>query len=138
MRLTDKCCCNDFTSSSYFSYSSTLNTYAEPYYRWINVGGRREVISKDEYDNLLPCVNDIVKTAINDTFAVKRIHKSGPVTVVIWNDGTKTVVRCAEGSKDDPYAAFCAAVTKRIYGSNSKINKMLKVNTKENGKEKKK
>ena len=136
MRLTNKDSGN-YLSPSGFSFKSTLNPYPEPYYRWINVGGRAELISNDDYNNLLPAVTDIVNTAIKDTFAVKRIHKSGPVTVVIWNDGTKTVVRRAEGSKDDPYAAFCAAVTKRIYGSNSKINKMLKVNTKENGKEKK-
>lgn len=136
MRLTNKDGGN-YLSSSHFSFKSTLNTYPEPYYRWINVGGRAELISNDDYNNLLPCVTDIVNTAIKDTFAVKRVHRSGPVTVVIWADGTKTVVRCAEGSIDDPYAAFCAAVTKRIYGSNSKINKMLKINTKENGKEKK-
>lgn len=47
------------------------------------------------------------------------------VTVVLWEDGTKTIVRCAENTTPDPYAAYCAAFAKKCYGSNSKLKKTI-------------
>lgn len=54
------------------------------------------------------------------------------VTVVLWEDGQKTVVRATEGEQMDVYDAFCAAYCKRVYGTNSalkrELNKILTVN----------
>ena len=68
----------------------------------------------------------------------KRILQNGPVTVVFWGDGTKTLVRRSENSADDPYSAFCAALAKKIYGNNSRVKKILEKKTvKAKAKEKK-
>ena len=58
-----------------------------------------------------------------------RIHSSGPVTVVVWEDGSKTVVRKAKDIPDDPYSAFCAALAKKIYGNNTRVKKILRDKT---------
>ena len=54
------------------------------------------------------------------------------ITVVLWEDGQKTIVRATEGEQMDVYDAFCAAYCKRIYGTNSalkrELNKILTVN----------
>ena len=55
----------------------------------------------------------------------ERIVKNGPATVVFWNDGEKTVVMRKNGEKDDPYYAFCAALAKRVYKTNSAIKKII-------------
>ena len=47
------------------------------------------------------------------------------VTVVLWEDGTKTIVRLCEGDHYDPYAAFCAAFAKKCYGSNSALKREI-------------
>ena len=56
------------------------------------------------------------------------------VTVVLWEDGQKTIVRAASDEDLDVYDAFCAAYCKRIYGSNSalkrELNKILTVKKK--------
>lgn len=56
------------------------------------------------------------------------------VTVVMWNDGEKTIVRASEGETLDIYDAFCAAFCKRVYGTNSalkrELNKILVVKDK--------
>lgn len=58
---------------------------------------------------------------------VKKIIFSGPKTIVLWSDGTKTIVSMSKDeAKFDPEAAFCAAYTKKMFGSNSKIKRVIK------------
>ena len=54
-----------------------------------------------------------------------RIIKSGPATIVFWGDGTKTVVKCGEDTIPDDYAAFCAALGKKVFGSNSALKRAM-------------
>lgn len=75
------------------------------------------------------CKNDI-DTTKKLTYRVptpKKIifNENYQVTVVLWEDGTKTIVRCAENTTPDPYAAYCAAFAKKCYGSNSKLKKTI-------------
>lgn len=46
---------------------------------------------------------------------IKDVIFSGPVTVVKWNDGTITRVRCAEGEIYDPEKGLLAAMAKKLY-----------------------
>lgn len=50
-------------------------------------------------------------------------------TVVYWNDGTRTAVRlCKEDAMngaDSTYTAFCIALAKKIYGSNSALHRLI-------------
>lgn len=52
----------------------------------------------------------------------KKIIYNGPATIVFWADGEKTVVKRSKKEKDNKYNAFCAALAKKIYGNNSKVN----------------
>lgn len=57
---------------------------------------------------------------------VKKIIFSGPKTIVLWTDGTKTIVSMSKDElRFDPEAAFCAAYTKKMFGSNSKIKRVI-------------
>lgn len=60
---------------------------------------------------------------------VDKILRYGPVMEVHWKDGTVTRVRRMKGKQEDPYAAFSAALTKRIFGTNKKINEMIEDKT---------
>lgn len=55
---------------------------------------------------------------------VIRVIFNPPATIVFWTDGTKTVVKCAEGEKFDPYTGFCYAFTERYFGPLSRIRKV--------------
>lgn len=46
-------------------------------------------------------------------------------TVVIWMDGTKTIVRPAEGDPYNAYLGYCAALAKKIHGTNSALKRDL-------------
>ena len=68
-----------------------------------------------------------VEEALNRAFDPEVFGKSntftkviynGPATIILWDDGTKTVVKCKEG---DPYsheAGFALAFLKRLTGDN--------------------
>lgn len=57
---------------------------------------------------------------------VKKIIFSGPKTIVLWTDGTKTIVSMSKDETNfDPEAAFRAAYTKKMFGSNSKIKRII-------------
>lgn len=58
---------------------------------------------------------------------IQTIHfnKDAGTTVVLWTDGTKTIVRCMEGEKFEPYMGFSAAVMKRLFGSTSAAKKAM-------------
>lgn len=58
---------------------------------------------------------------------VKKVYydESAGVTVVLWTDGTKTIVKAAEGDKHDAYLGYCAALAKKIHGTNSALKRDL-------------
>lgn len=53
------------------------------------------------------------------------INEDSKVTVVMWDDNTKTIVKCSEADQYDPYAAYCAAFAKKCYGTNSQLKKTI-------------
>lgn len=56
---------------------------------------------------------------------IKKVIFSGPKTIILWKDGTKTITTCGEGDHYDKYVGFCTAVTKKMFGSTSKVKKIL-------------
>lgn len=56
---------------------------------------------------------------------VKRVIYNGPKTIILWADGTKTIVSCGEDESYDHYTGFCAAVVKKLFGSTSHAKKVL-------------
>lgn len=57
----------------------------------------------------------------------KRILRSGPCTIVFWEDGTKTIVRKAPDEEDNAYAAFTAALAIKIFGSNQAVKRIVEM-----------
>lgn len=47
---------------------------------------------------------------------IKNIDFQPPLTVVIWEDGTKTFVKCAEGEVFDPEKGAAMAIAKKALG----------------------
>lgn len=67
----------------------------------------------------------IISSATHVDLDVDKIIYSGPKTIVLWNDGTKTIVSCGEDDEFDEYAGFCAAFAKKLIGSTSKIKRII-------------
>ena len=56
---------------------------------------------------------------------VRRIIFSDPATIVFWEDGTKTVVKCMKGEKFERYAGFAMACMKKMFGSTSRAKAIM-------------
>jgi len=94
-------------------------TLTEPESKYTHYAGlKSRIILEDE---------DICEMKEAPLAAIKptKIIRSGPMTIIFWDDGTKTKVRRAEGTPDDPYLAFCAGLAKKIYGNNTRVKKLI-------------
>ena len=57
-----------------------------------------------------------------------KMIRNGRATVVFFADDTKVVVKLPEGAEDNEYNAFCAAIAKKMFGTNTRIkSKMDKI-----------
>ena len=63
---------------------------------------------------------------------VQRIIFHDPATIVFWKDGTKTVVKCMKNEPYSEYYGFLCALGKKIYGTNSKLTRMINKFSEEN------
>ena len=48
---------------------------------------------------------------------IKKVIFNKPATIILWEDGTKTVVKCQKGDKYDKQKGFAFALMKKIYGA---------------------
>lgn len=83
-----------------------------------NLNRRESRISYDGYFTFDQKLNMIPQ--------IKKVIFNSPKTIVIWADETKTVVSCGDGETFDYYTGFCAAITKKIFGSTSHAKSVLK------------
>lgn len=51
---------------------------------------------------------------------IKDVKFNGPATIVFWEDGTKTVVKCQEGDTFDPEKGVAMAIVKKVHGDRSR------------------
>ena len=47
---------------------------------------------------------------------IKKVIFNPPATIVLWKDGTKTVVKCKEGDQFDKWAGLSLCISKKIFG----------------------
>lgn len=62
----------------------------------------------------------------NNPPTIKKVHFSGPMTVVIWEDGTKTLVKCSENDFFDYEKGLAMAIVKKMYGNDNSFHKIFK------------
>lgn len=75
---------------------------------------------------------EAIKHAINAVYGITTYEKTPrirkvifnpPATVVMWEDGTKTIVKCREGEEFKEELGLAMAIAKRYFGNRSKFKK---------------
>ena len=59
---------------------------------------------------------EIEKCKTNNLPEIRKVIFNDPATIIIWADGTKTVVKCAEGDIYTKWVGFAFCVCKKIMG----------------------
>lgn len=91
--------------------------------KWVNI---QERFTEPNYFLINAQVVDSCDTHLmHEPLNIAHVIFNGPATIVFWNDGTKTVVKCAEGEHYDKRMAIMWAIMKKNFGSVSSINKNL-------------
>ena len=81
-------------------------------------------VPRNTYRNILNSTYGISSLRIPE---IKNVIFNDPATIVFWEDGTKTVVKCQDGDEFDPEKGLAMAIAKKAYGNKgSYCNKMKK------------
>ena len=80
-------------------------------------------VSRNIYRNILNSTYGIGSSHIPE---IKNVIFNGPATIVFWEDGTKTVVKCQDGDEFDPEKGLAMSIAKKAYGNKSGYCNKLK------------
>ena len=82
------------------------------------------------------CYNDVMaaRDFLNSIYGISSSHIpeiknvifNDPATIVFWEDGTKTVVKCQDGDEFDPEKGPAMAIAKKAYGNKGNYCNKLK------------
>lgn len=56
---------------------------------------------------------------------IKKVIFNDPATIILWNDGTKSVVKCQFGEVYDSEKGFVMAYLKKLLGNDNTFNKEI-------------
>lgn len=59
-------------------------------------------------------------------FTIKKVIFNDPATIVLWADGTETVVKCGENDFYDPEKGLAMAISKKALGNQGNYYKTFK------------
>lgn len=119
-----------YKASSRYSYDRLIN-YASSYSYDIpeELKKWREEVFKTRYLAdwvATPIEIKKEKNAMPKIPEIKNVYFNDPCTVVIWEDKTKTIVRCSENDFYDPEKGLAMAIIKKISGNDNSFHKIFK------------
>ena len=88
----------------------------------------------DFLDAMRYCYNDIetvkkcsasMEIRVDIPGMIDRVIFNDPATIILWNDGSKTVVKRSYDDIWDSEKGFCMAIIKKLYGNTSFIKKFI-------------
>lgn len=82
----------------------------------------RKNISKVSYRDYYKCPRQDAPTLPE----IKDVIFNPPATIILWEDNTKTVVKCQEGYEFDPWTGLMTAIVKKVLGNKGNYCNTLK------------
>ena len=71
-------------------------------------------------------VDDLVPAKTQYIPAIKNVYFNDPMTVVIWEDGTKTMVKCQDGDTYSEEVGLAVCISKKALGNKGNFNNVFK------------
>lgn len=87
-------------------------------------------LDEDEIDNdlnLIRMIEELEEEEQNDYLAYDKIIFNNPATIVLWADGTRTVVKACKEDKFNKEVGLKTALLQRVFGKDidKEINKIV-------------
>lgn len=108
---------------------------SETYNRICEMMWEKMIIDSDEYRALCGAGPSIQMSGRNCSIfypqknimpPIEKVIFNGPATIVLWEDGEKTVVKCRDEDIFSFEYGLAMAVAKRYFGSRAEFEKMVK------------
>lgn len=78
--------------------------------------------------------NDVVRFGMCNV-SIRKVIFNDPATIVLWSDGTKTVVKCGPEDSYDMEKGLAMAIVKKMAGNDNRFHKVFKQYPKKKKKE---
>lgn len=119
-----KWCFEGYKFDEVYGKKELVNIFVERHpCRFVNANHKtslsRYIIEQSRNVKYAPIDELIPPTPHNGTYLpdIKKVHFNYPHTIVIWADGTKTIVKCQEGDFYDNTVGLAMAISKKALGN---------------------
>lgn len=69
---------------------------------------------------------DLADMASDNSFKIKNVIFNDPATIVLWEDGTKTIVKCQDGDTYSEELGLAMCIAKKALGNKGNFNEIFK------------
>lgn len=101
---------NQFTSTPYYSKNKEHGDAVDCLGYFLSGRGNGKTL-------LTSAIHDLVNLPYFGIDNIKDVIFNDPATIVLWSDGTKTVVKCRDGETFDPEKGLALALAKKAMGN---------------------
>lgn len=70
--------------------------------------------------------DNVTNVIANPSFEIKKVIFNDPATIVLWEDGTKTVVKVQDGDIYDEYTGLALCIAKKALGNKPNFNNVFR------------
>lgn len=78
-----------------------------------------------DYQKIVSVIDGIANS-MSKRKSIKEVIFNNPATIILWADGTKTVVKCKDGDKYDKQTGFLICYLKGIVGNKTLLKEIDK------------
>ena len=96
---------------------------------------KNRIIKNDDFLDAMRYYYNDISTVENDSESIElridipgmidRVIFNDPATIILWKDGSKTVVKRSYDDIWDSEKGFCMAIIKKLYGNTSFIKRFM-------------
>lgn len=92
--------------------------------RGLELVEKSEVRLRKKLESVFGIKADYIK--VGYMIGIKDVIFNNPATIILWEDGTKTVVKCGENDTYDPEKGMAMAICKKMLGNKGNYNNVFK------------
>ena len=100
----------------------SLSTEERPIVRAEMIGAPNSCFNMYDIMNSLKNIRAMLKISSTQ---IEKVIFNEPATIILWKDGTKTVVKCQDGDEFNKEVGFITCYLKKLLGNDNTFNKEI-------------